>query len=37
LDRTVESAGSSGPVSPTVVPYPPSITYAFDNLAPALA
>jgi hypothetical protein len=35
LDRTVESAGSSGPVSPTVVPYPPSIAYTFDNLRPS--
>ena len=35
LMSTVESAGSSDPVSPTVAPYPPSPDYAFDDLTPA--
>src|SRR3954451_13841869 len=35
LDSTVESPGSSGPVSPTVVPYSPSIAYRSNILTPA--
>lgn len=37
LGSTVESTGSSDPVSPTVVPYPPSIANALGILTPAAA
>lgn len=36
-DGTVESPASSGPVSPTFAPYPPSTAYTSDDLWSALA
>src|SRR5258707_9543811 len=32
---TMSTSGSSGPVSPTVAPYPPSTDYTCDDLRPA--